>query len=109
MQNLNDYYRFIATRIVNGHKESEFALGIEKRVDEARKQDAIFVGLLVFTRDAKDSWRCKHLLNGWGTFVDETFYCETDKPEDLKHELLMHLRDKKRRIEEFMARVEAEK
>ena len=109
MQNINDYRRLVAFRIIGGHKESDFALDIEKRVAEAKKQDAIFVGLLVFTRRDKDSWRCKHLLNGWNNFVDETFYCESDKPEDLKHELLMHLRDQKRRIEEFMSRVDAEK
>lgn len=109
MQNLNDYRRFIATRIINGHKESNFALDIEKRVSEAQKEGAVFIGLLMFTPDAKDSWRCRHLLNGWGTFLDETFYCKSDKPEDLKHALLMHLRDQKRRIEEFMSRVEAEK
>ena len=109
MENLNDYKRLVALRIIGGHKESNFALDIEKRVAEAQKQGGIFVGLLVFTPDAKDSWRCKHLLNGWGTFVDETFYCASDRPADLKHELIMHLRDKKRRIEEFMSRVEAEK
>lgn len=109
MQNINDYRRHVATLILGGHKESNFALAIEKRVSEAQKQDAIFVGLLVFTKRDKGSWRCQHLLNGWGTFVDETFYCESDKPENLKHELLMHLRDQKRRIEEFMSRVEAEK